>query len=449
MIDDDQDVLFAARMLMKPHVESVLTSPDPSMLPELLAEHRFDVIFLDMNFKRDVSSGNEGFHWLQEIRRRDPQAVVVLMTAYGGVETAVRAIKEGATDFVLKPWQNQKLLATLSTALTLRETRTEVEKWKTRQQWLSNDLDAAFHDIIGESEGMREVYRLITKVAATDASVLILGENGTGKELVARALHRQSHRSGDVFLTVDMGAIPDTLFESELFGHVKGAFTDAKDDRPGRFEVASGGTLFLDEIGNLPLTLQAKLLTVIQNRTVTRVGANHPVSFDTRLVFATNQSLNDMVKAKLFRQDLLYRINTVEITLPPLRERGGDVLLLARHFLANYAKKYRKPVLRFSSEAERQLRSHSWPGNIRELQHVVERVVIMAESETVAASELRLTSGESAASSASFDQMALDEIEKAVIRKALARHDGNITRAANELGLTRAALYRRMEKHGI
>lgn len=449
VIDDDSDVLFAARLLMKPHVESVLTSPDPAMLPELLAEQRFDVIFLDMNFKRDVSSGNEGFHWLSEIRKRDPQAVVVLMTAYGGVELAVRAMKEGATDFVLKPWQNEKMLATLSAALTLRETRNEVERWRSKQQWLARDLDSPFHDIIGESAVMKEVYHLIRKVAATDASVLILGENGTGKELVARALHRQSARAEETFLSVDMGAIPDTLFESELFGHTKGSFTDAKEDRPGRFEAASGGTLFLDEIGNLPLTMQAKLLTVIQNRAVTRVGSNRAIPFDTRLIFATNMPLHDMVRDKLFRQDLLYRINTVEIPLPPLRDRGADILLLAHHFLGVYAKKYRKPVFRISAEAERQLRTHAWPGNIRELQHVMERVVIMADTDTIQAADLRLSATAESGEAFNLDHLALEEVEKTVIRKALARHDGNITHTANELGLTRAALYRRMEKHGL
>lgn len=446
VIDDDEDVLFAARMVLKPHVETVLTSPDPAMLPELLNEQTFDVIFLDMNFKRDVSSGNEGFYWLKEIRDRDPQSVVVLMTAYGGVETAVRAMKEGATDFVLKPWQNEKLLATLASALTLRETRHEVEKWRTRQHQLSRDLDTPYHDIIGSSAPMREVFRMIEKVAKTDANVLILGENGTGKELVARALHRGSERSNEMFLSVDMGSITESLFESELFGHTKGAFTDARDERPGRFEVADGGSLFLDEIGNLSLSMQSKLLTVIQNREVTRVGSSKPVAFDTRLIFATNMPIHDMVREKSFRQDLLYRINTVEISLPPLRERGKDVLQLARHFLQTYAKKYRKvePVLSVGAEAA--LMSHSWPGNIRELQHAMERAVIMSESHVLEPADVIASNQHR---SVGLEEMDLENMEKTVIRRALDRYDGNITRAANELGLTRAALYRRIEKYGL
>jgi len=446
VIDDDEDVLFAARMVLKPHVETVLTSPDPAMLPELLSEQTFDVIFLDMNFKRDVSSGNEGFYWLKEIRDRDPQSVVVLMTAYGGVETAVRAMKEGATDFVLKPWQNEKLLATLASALTLRETRHEVEKWRTRQHQLSRDLDTPYHDIIGSSAPMHDVFRMIEKVAKTDANVLILGENGTGKELVARALHRGSERSNELFLSVDMGSITESLFESELFGHTKGAFTDAKDERPGRFEVADGGSLFLDEIGNLSLSMQSKLLTVIQNREVTRVGASKSVAFDTRLIFATNMPIHDMVHEKTFRQDLLYRINTVEISLPPLRERGKDVLQLARHFLATYAKKYRKvePVL--SVGAESALMSHSWPGNIRELQHAMERAVIMSETHVLEPADVIASNPYR---SVGLEEMDLENMEKTVIRRALNRYDGNITRAANELGLTRAALYRRIEKYGL
>jgi DNA-binding NtrC family response regulator len=446
VIDDDEDVLFAARMVLKPHVETVLTSPDPAMLPELLNEQAFDVIFLDMNFKRDVSSGNEGFYWLKEIRDRDPQSVVVLMTAYGGVETAVRAMKEGATDFVLKPWQNEKLLATLASAFTLRETRHEVEKWRTRQHQLSRDLDTPYHDIIGSSAPMREVFRMIEKVAKTDANVLILGENGTGKELVARALHRGSERSNEMFLSVDMGSITESLFESELFGHTKGAFTDARDERPGRFEVADGGSLFLDEIGNLSLSMQSKLLTVIQNREVTRVGSSKPVAFDTRLIFATNMPIHDMVMEKTFRQDLLYRINTVEISLPPLRERGKDVLQLARHFLQTYAKKYRKvePVLSVGAEAA--LMSHSWPGNIRELQHAMERAVIMSESHVLEPADVIASNHHR---SVGLEEMDLENMEKTVIRRALDRYDGNITRAANELGLTRAALYRRIEKYGL
>ncbi|MCI0692032.1 sigma-54 dependent transcriptional regulator [candidate division KSB1 bacterium] len=449
VIDDDEDVLLAARLLLKQHVALVQTEKNPQLIPTLLKNESYDVIFLDMNFTRDVGSGREGFQWLSQILEIDPAAVVVLITAYGDVEMAVRAIKEGATDFVLKPWQNEKLLATLSAAINLRQSRLQVDQLRSRQQLLSADIDQHFQGFVGACAAMQKVYATIQKVAKTDANVLILGENGTGKELVARELHRQSPRANEVFISVDMGALSETLFESELFGHVKGAFTDAKEDRAGRFEAASGGTLFLDEIGNLSLPFQAKLLTALQNKEVTRLGSNKPRPIDIRLICATNMPIYEMVAQKEFRQDLLYRTNTVEIHLPPLRERVEDIPLLVDHFLAIYAKKYQKPVKPVSPAALKKLEKFSWPGNVRELQHAVERAVIMSESPALQPPDFLFTAPETKEDSLVFEDYNLEDVEKVVIQKALSKHGGNISHAAKELGLTRAALYRRLEKYGL
>jgi DNA-binding NtrC family response regulator len=449
IIDDDEDVLLAAQMFLKHHAAHIRTEHSPETIPALLKNESYDIILLDMNFTRDVSSGHEGFSWLRKIMELDPSAVVILITAYGDVEMAVRGIKEGATDFVLKPWQNEKLLATLSAAMTLRRSREEVDNLRSRQQQLSADLDKRFQGFVGTSPEIRQVFATIEKVAGTDANVLILGENGTGKELVARELHRQSARANEVFLSVDMGALNENLFESELFGHVKGAFTDAREDRAGRFEVASTGTLFLDEVGNLPVSLQAKLLTVLQNREVTRLGSNKSRAIDIRLICATNKSLRELVAHKSFRQDLLYRINTVEIHLPPLRERAEDIRPLLEHFLQLYSHKYRKPTKRISPATVKKLEKYQWPGNVRELQHAVERAVIMSESETLHPSDFFFTSKEPPGELAGVDGFNLDEAEKTLIRRALSKHGGNISQAAKELGLTRAALYRRLEKYGL
>jgi two-component system response regulator HydG len=365
------------------------------------------------------------------------------------VGMAVRAIKEGATDFVLKPWQNEQFLATFTAALNLRQSRLEANSLRTRQKQLSADLDQPFHDFIGKSKAIQDVFASITKVAKTDANVLILGENGTGKELVARALHRQSPRAEEVFISVDMGALSETLFESELFGHVKGAFTDAKENRAGRFEVASGGTLFLDEIGNLPLTLQAKLLGVIETRTVTRLGSNKSVPIDVRLICATNLPIHEMVTANEFRQDLIYRINTVEIQIPALRERSEDVSLLVDHFLKIYSKKYHKSQKRMSAGTIKKLEKYHWPGNVRELQHAIERAVIMSETTVLQPSDFFFTSQESKDEGLVFDTYNLEEVEKATIRRVLSRHGGNISQASKELGLSRTSLYRRLEKYGL
>jgi DNA-binding NtrC family response regulator len=402
-----------------------------------------------MNFTKDSTSGYEGFHWLNKILELDPSAVVILITAYGDVELAVRAIKEGAMDFVVKPWQNEKLLATLSAAMRLRRSKVEVDSLRSRQDRLSADLDQPFTELVGICPAMQQVFATVQKVAKTDANVLILGENGTGKELVARELHRQSVRKDEVFISVDMGAISETLFESELFGHTRGAFTGAREDRPGRFEIASRGTLFLDEIGNLSLPLQAKLLTVLHNRKVIRVGSNKPRDIDIRLICATNLPIHEMVAEKEFRQDLLYRINTVEIHLPPLRDREEDIPLLTEHFLRIYSKKYRKPQMRLNTSTLKKLQKYHWPGNIRELQHAIERAIIMSESQVLQPPDFFLSSAEVKENGLIFDNYNLEEVEKTVIRKAITKHAGNISQAARELGLTRASLYRRLEKYGL
>ncbi len=449
IVDDDEDVLTAARLFLKQRSVMVHSERDPAALPGLLRNETYDIILLDMNFTRDVSSGTEGFLWLDRILEIDPSSVVVLITAYGDVEMAVRAIKAGAADFVLKPWQNERLLATLMAAMAIRRSRLEVEHLRSRQQLLSSDLDQGFQEFIGSSRAMQGVFGTIQKVARTDANVLILGENGTGKELVARELHRRSDRSKEVFFSVDMGALSETLAESELFGHVKGAFTDAREDRAGRFEIASGGTLFLDEVGNLPLSLQAKLLTVLQNREVTRVGSNKPRPIDIRLISATNVPLNVLVEQKSFRPDLLYRINTVEISLPPLRERVEDIPLLVDHFLRVYSRKYQKPLSGVAPATMRKLEKYRWPGNVRELQHAVERAVIMSDSRSLQPSDFFFTAQAPGSDTLTIERYNLDEVEKTVIRKALGKHHGNVTQAAHELGLTRAALYRRLEKYAL
>ncbi len=449
IIDDNEDVLLAAQLLLKQHATLVQTTRQPQMIPSLMKDESYDVILLDMNFTRDVSSGSEGFYWLDKILAIEPQSVVVLITAYGDVEMAVRAIKAGATDFVTKPWQNEKLLATLFAASAIRQSRNEVATLRSRQQQLSVDIDRRFQGFVGSSPAMRRVFDTISKVAKTDANVLVLGENGTGKELVARELHRQSLRAQEVFIAVDMGALPGGLFESELFGHVKGAFTDAREDRAGRFEIASGGTLFLDEVGNLSLPFQAKLLAVLENREVVRVGANKPRPIDIRLICATNMPLHQMVDEKQFRQDLLYRINTVEIALPPLRERQEDIPLLLERFIGVYCGKYKRTSLRITPATVKLLQRYAWPGNVRELQHAVERAVIMTEGEILQPSDFLLPERLSSGTEASADESRLDDVEKAHIRKVISKYGGNISHAAKELGLTRAALYRRLEKYGL
>ncbi len=451
IIDDDEDVLFAAKMLLKKHVKEVLIEKDPRKIPFLLNQGTYDVILLDMNFSQDTTSGKEGMHWLEQIKERDPKAVVILITAFGDVETAVEALKNGATDFVLKPWQNEKLLATIHSAAKLKSSYNEVSKLQQEKQQLEESIDAPFKAIIGESKALKNVFTIIDKVAQTDANVLILGENGTGKELIARALHKKSSRKDNSFVSVDMGALTDSLFESELFGHKKGAFTDAKIDRAGRFEIADKGTIFLDEIGNLGPSLQAKLLNVLQSRTVTRLGSNEAKAFDARLICATNEDIHDLVGNSDFRQDLLYRINTVEIHLPALRDRVEDIPLLAAHFIGIYSGKYKKSVKSLEQNTVRLLQKYDWPGNIRELQHAIERAIIMTDNEALQPDDFFFLTnkGNVVDKFASDDSFNLEDVERQTIQKAINIHAGNISKAADELGLTRASLYRRLSKYDI
>ncbi|MEL6926437.1 MAG: sigma-54 dependent transcriptional regulator, partial [Bacteroidota bacterium] len=373
VVDDEEDILLTLRIFLRQHFASVTTEHNPNLIPRLLRKNEYDVILLDMNFRKGDTSGKAGLAWLEKILELKPSANVILITAYADVKNAVEAVKIGATDFVVKPWRNERLLATIMSAYKLSQSKQTVEKLKSRQKALSEDSKV---EIIGKSSAMQRVFSAIDKVAKTDANVLILGENGTGKEMIARALHQKSQRANDVFVNVDLGAVSETLFESELFGHKKGSFTGAYEDRMGRFEAATNGSLFLDEIGNLSLPLQAKLLTVLQNRQILRVGDNTPIPVNIRLICATNMPLYDMVKENTFRQDLLYRINTVELTLPPLRERTEDIPLLADHFLQTYRKKYHKPELDIAGGTIQKLQAYNWPGNIRELRHAMERAII-------------------------------------------------------------------------
>ncbi len=435
-------------MFLKQEFVLVQIEEKPERILQLLQEQDFDVILLDMNFNKGINDGAQGFYWLNKILESDPQAVVILITAYGEVDLAVKAMKSGATDFVLKPWKNQKLLATILAALQLRKSKKELEKVKLTQQKLSSDIDGAYYDFIGSSPAITRVRELIDRVAGTDADVLILGENGTGKELVARAIHRQSLRAEQAFITVDLGGITETLFESELFGHVKGAFTDAKQDKPGRFEIASEGTLFLDEIGNLSLPLQAKLLTVLQQRKIQRVGSNKEIEVDFRLICATNMPLYDMIYEKKFRQDLLYRINTVEIRVPPLRERPEDIPELIDHFLSQYGRKYKRSGIKVEKSILAKLKKYPWPGNIRELQHAIERAVILSDGKVIDSADL-LISTVSTRPPEPSQQLTMDEMEKRFIIQSLDEHGGNVSKTAQSLGMTRTALYRRMKKYKI
>jgi len=452
IVDDEEDILLSLKFFLSQHFTDVTTENNPFQLPRLLRNGDYDLIMLDMNFRKGDTSGKDGMMWLEKTIELKPDAQVIMITAYADVKTAVKCVKIGALDFIEKPWRNERLLTTLLKSLELSQSRKKVKTLEEKKQTLSNDLDQPFGEIIGDSQAMKQVFSMVEKVAKTDANVLILGENGTGKELVARAIHRQSQRSDEVFISVDLGAIPESLFGSELFGHKKGAFTDAKVDRAGRFEIASGGSLFLDEIGNLSLPLQAKLLTALQSRQVQRIGANEPINIDIRLICATNMPLYDMVGEGNFRQDLVYRINTVEIKLPPLRQRQSDIPLLIDHYLKIYTRKYQRPALTLKKETLKQLQAYGWPGNIRELRHAVERAVILAEdrelniSDFIQQGENNSRNGKKAGEPESYN---LADLESWAIRKVLTHHGGNISKAADELGLTRAALYRRMDKYGL
>ena len=451
IVDDDEDILTAGRLLLRRHFNQVVTCKQPAQIPDLLAANRFDAVLLDMNFGPGESSGQQGLHWLERILDIEPDLVVVMITAHGSVDTVVEAMKRGATDFVSKPWQNEKVVATLSAATQLHQSRVETDTLKKTNQALVEVTARPGNNIIGDSSAMSNVLSLVQRTAPTDANVLILGENGTGKELIARELHRQSQRAENVFISVDLGSISETLFESELFGHMKGAFTGANEDRPGRFQVAAGGTLFLDEIGNLALHLQAKLLSVIEQRIVTPVGSDKGQEVDVRVISATNVSRAGLTDENRFRQDLLFRLNTVEITMPPLRERRGDIMPIARHYAALYARKYDKPEKTFSTTAQQALLEYDWPGNVRALRHALERAVILSTEKKLEPVDFQLSQvvSEAAASLTEPDNLNLDQMERATIEQALKRHAFNISKAARELGLTRASLYRRMEKYGF
>ena len=448
IVDDNRDVLTTARMFLKQLFTHVQVEQHPENIPMQMSDIDFDIILLDMNFKKGKNDGQEGLYWLNQILRINPAIVVILITAYGGVDIAVQAMKVGAFDFIVKPWKNEKLLGAILSGLQYRKSKLEVERLRTTQENLSQEINKPFEHFIGQSLAMQKVFGMIEKVARTDADVLILGENGTGKELVAREIHRQSLRKDEVFINVDLGAIHENLFESELFGHVKGAFTDAHQNKPGRFEAAIGGTIFLDEIGNLSLPLQAKLLTVLQGRKITRIGSNKEISTDIRLICATNMPLYEMVQRNEFREDLLYRINMVEIRVPPLRERLKDIPLLTDFFLSVYSKKYKKKGFKVLQSTINKLMKHNWPGNIREFQHTVERAVILSEGKTLHFTDF--TSDINAIQTLEpKDTFNLEEVEKRFILKAIKKNNGNITHAAKDLGITRTALYRRLEKHGL
>ncbi|MFC3811835.1 sigma-54-dependent transcriptional regulator [Lacihabitans lacunae] len=436
IVDDDVDILNAAKMILKRHFQKVDIEKNPAKIPFLLNNFEFDLILLDMNFSRDVNTGDEGFYWLDFILDQKPTQNVILFTAFGDIEMAVRAIKNGARDFILKPWQNDKLLETLGAVFSKNDTKTEPIEEEPKSL------------IIGESDQMKEVLALINQVAATDANILLLGENGTGKDLIAKEIHRISDRSQKPFVHADLGAVSETLFESELFGHSKGAFTDAREERKGRFQEADKGTLFLDEIGNVPLTLQNKLLFALQNRTVVKVGTNTPVGFDARLICATNEAIYERVAEKTFRQDLLFRINTIEINLPPLRDRGSDILLLATHFLEIYNQKYNRKIKGLSAGLQKKLMAYPWPGNVRELQHVIERAVIITQKPQLSEEDFNIRKP---AGSEVFpvETMQIDELEKQLIIKTLKKFNGNITEASKEMGISRQALYRRIEKFNL
>ncbi|MCE7995710.1 MAG: sigma-54-dependent Fis family transcriptional regulator [Roseivirga sp.] len=448
VVDDDIDVLNTARMYLKQQFTLVQIENNPENIALHFDRESFDVVLLDMNFQKGENDGAAGLRWLNAVLEIDPNTIVILITAYGELDLAVKAVKAGATDFIAKPWKNEKLYGTITSALQLRQSKLEIDRLKNTQKTLANDIDQKFENFIGESLPIQKVFSMIEKVAPTDANVLVLGENGTGKELAARALHRNSERKREVFINVDLGSISETLFESELFGHVRGAFTDAKEDKPGRFELASGGTLFLDEIGNLSLPLQAKLLTVLQQRTVRRVGSGKEIPIDIRLVCATNMPLYDMVQEGTFRQDLLYRINTVELKMPALAERKDDMDLLVKYFMDIYGKKYKKPKMRIDQNTIAKLKRYHWPGNIRELQHAIERAMILADGNKLTPDDFLLQTTKSV-STDDDDILDISEMEKRLILKALDKHNGNVTRAAKDLGLDRLALYRRLQKYGL
>ncbi len=443
IVDDDTDVLTAVKLLLKTEAQEIITEKNPENLNSLLQRNQIDLVLLDMNFNSAINTGNEGLYWLRKVKEWKPNVCVIMITAYGDIDLAVRSLKEGANDFVVKPWHNEKLIETIKDLLDKKEGSTPKKA--------TGKSSTGDTSILGESDVMQDIFHKVNKIAPTDANILLLGENGTGKDLMAKAIHERSLRADKPFVKVDVGALTDTLFESELFGHKKGAFTDAREDRTGRFEDAQGGTLFLDEIGNITLQQQAKLLTVLQNRQVTRLGTNKAVDIDIRLICATNLPLSELANENRFRKDLIYRINTVEINMPPLRRRSEDIVILAKHFAKLYATKYLKPAMDFEPAALQKLRMYNYPGNVRELQYTIERAVIMADDHIMRADDLIFSILESPSdnSTIDMDNVPLSTMEKNAILKVIEKHSGNITRAAKELGLTRTALYRRLSKYDI
>ncbi|HET6555772.1 MAG TPA: sigma-54 dependent transcriptional regulator [Prolixibacteraceae bacterium] len=446
IVDDNKSILSALEIFLAPEFHCVTTLSDPNLIPSELRKKDYNLVILDMNFKSGINTGNEGIYWLGRIKESHPEISVVMITAYGDIELSVKALKMGATDFFLKPWDNNKLLATLRSALQLNWSKKEVTQLREKEKSLKTEINRDQKFIIGSSPQLMQVMNLVRKVAKTDANVLITGENGTGKELIAHEIHRLSARSGEVMVSVDMGAITETLFESELFGHMKGAFTDARENRPGKFEVADKGSLFLDEIGNLSFHLQAKLLAAIQNRQITRLGSNQPVPVDIRLICATNKNLEDMVHQGLFREDLLYRINTIQIEVPPLRQRQDDVLVLADFFMQKYTSKYNKHSMKINQPAQEKLLKYAWPGNIRELQHTIEKAVILSEGSVLKPEDffMKPVYAERAAET----ELTLEEMEKRMINQAIEKHNGNLSAAADQLGITRQTLYNKIKKNG-
>lgn len=448
VVDDNEEINVALRLFLSTAFESVITERNPEMLVPRMTRENIDVIILDMNFKAGINSGNEGLYWLNRVRAIDPTVSVVFITAYAGIELAVSAIQQGAVDFIEKPWDDEKLMATVLRAWELRRSKLEITQLREKQEHLIENIDQQYDFYSGKAPAMEGIYKTIDKVARTDASILILGENGTGKEIVAREIHRRSARAREVFVNVDLGSLSSTLFEGELFGHVKGAFTDAREDRPGRFEIASGGTLFLDEIGNLPGALQAKLLSVLQNHEVTRLGSNRPVSVDVRLISATNKPLFDLAATGDFREDLLYRLNTILIELPPLRERREDIPGLLAYFLEKYARKYGKERPRVDKSVTDRLVAYPWPGNIRELQHMAEKAVILGEGNRLQEADF-FQGQRTHRKDASAETLNLEEMERDAIERAIEKHGGNITRAVKDLGISRRALYYKLRKYDI
>ena len=448
IVDDHKQVLKALVQLLEAEFDSIKGISNPNQITSNINKEEYEVILLDMNFSAGDNTGNEGLYWLNRILKSDPLAIVVMITAYADVNLSVRAIKEGATDFVVKPWDNNKLITTLQAACKLRQSKIENKKLRDRQKQINKGINKQYGPLIGKSQAMENVLQVINKVARTDANILVIGENGTGKELIVKEIHNISRRADEVFISIDLGTITETLFESEMFGHTKGAFTDAKEDKTGWFETASGGTLFLDEIGNLSLTMQSKLLTAIQNRLIYKVGSKTPIPFEIRLICATNKNLQEMVSKNLFREDLYYRINTIVIEIPPLRDRDEDIVLLAEHFLKEYANKYEKFYLKFNSKTLDKLMKYNWPGNVRELQHTIEKAVILCDSDILMPEDFII----SHSTQPPFLQQkpsTFAEIEKQAMQIALSNNNGNVIKAAKELDIARQTMYNKMQKYNL